>query len=860
MEPTQADRQASISTPLGDDKLLLRRFSGREQLGRMFRYELELLSTDPDIKLSDLLGHPVTVSMTMPDDGTRYFHGFVTSFALIGHSGRFHVYSATVEPWLWFLTRTADSRIFPEKNGQDKVPQIIMGIFREHGFSDFEDKLQRSYKPREHCVQYRETDFNFVMRLMEDEGIYFWFKHEDGKHTMMLCDDYGSHEAIEGYEEVPCHLGADRRDIEYLDSWSVRESVQAGMVALNDHDFMRPNADLQVKSKVARDHEFAEFEVYDYPGEYVDPADGEAGDKAGNDDLKSAFEQVAKTRVEELHTQFESAEGGGNVKGLYAGGLFSMVDHPREDQNREYLIVSAQLELQGDSYGSEGGSGEQEFSIGLTSIDATTPFRSSRLTPKPTIQGIQTATVVGPSSEKIHTDKYGRVKLQFPWDRYGEADENSSCWVRVSQARAGKNWGEMHLPHIGQEVVVSFLEGDPDRPIVIGRVYNEDNMPPKTLPDEKHVSIMRDDFGNEMIFDGTPGEEHISLYSPSKTSGLILGQSMFDVTLSNKRSIVVGERYSQTRGHGISITYGTSYSFKKSWDFSVALSSSVSVGAGTAISVFGGMKAGLSFGAEFSVNVGTKVSGGFNREIRSSKSDYHRAADKDIKMDSKKEVWLSGGKDNSLVKAGPEEITLTFGTGKTRASPMDWGTAGAVVAAGGALLGSMGQIWSVADAQKSVTDNLTTSWTTNQGRNQATTQVDSKDLTSGGDAWYAEGIGYGATLAGALVGVVSKSDVDPEHASEAAKITLNEKGVAIGQAAKGANDSHAKKGGVKIYFKNGGNKSSLYFKDDGTVHLKCSGILLIKSDDKMQVQNNSEFTKAVKVKGKLDAPNFSDAG
>jgi type VI secretion system secreted protein VgrG len=861
MEPTQADRQASISTPLGDDKLLLRRFSGREQLGRMFRYELELLSTDPDIKLSDLLGHPVTVSMTMPDDGTRYFHGFVTSFALIGHSGRFHVYSATVEPWLWFLTRTADSRIFPEKNGQDKVPQIIMGIFREHGFSDFEDKLQRSYKPREHCVQYRETDFNFVMRLMEDEGIYFWFKHEDGKHTMMLCDDYGSHEAIEGYEEVPCHLGADRRDIEYLDSWSVRESVQAGMVALNDHDFMRPNADLQVKSKVARDHEFADFEVYDYPGEYVDPADGEAGDKAGNDDLKSAFEQVAKTRIEELHTQFESAEGGGNVKGLYAGGLFSMMDHPRDDQNREYLIVFAQFELEGDSYGSEGGGGGQEFSCGLTAIDATTPFRSQRLTPKPTIQGIQTATVVGPSSEKIHTDKYGRVKLQFPWDRYGESDENSSCWVRVSQARAGKNWGEMHLPHIGQEVVVSFLEGDPDRPLVIGRVYNEDHMPPKTLPDEKHVSIIRDDFGNQLIFDGTPGEEHIALFSPSKTSGLILGQSQYDVTWSSKKSMVYGTRYSQTRGDSVKISYGKNYSFKKSLDFSIALSSSISIGAGTQVSVFGGMKLGATLGTDISFAVGTKVAFGFTRSIRTSKSDYARTSTKDIKHDSDAEVWLCGGPDDaSLVKAAPKELTLTFGKGSPRPSIKDLGVWGTVAAAAGALIGTAGQAWSIADAKESVAEETGNSWTWNTARDQATNDVNSDDLSSGGASWALEGVGYAGAVAGAVAGLVSEEVKDPQHTTEYAKVTLNEKGVAITHAAKGPHTSAAKKPGIKIEAAQSGGKGEIWLKENGDIHIKCSGFLKLQSDDDTIIDGNTVVKKAATFKKKVDTPNISDSG
>jgi type VI secretion system secreted protein VgrG len=523
MEPTQADRRISISTPLGDDKLLLQHFSGSEQLGRMFRYDLRLLSTDPDIKLSDLLGQPVTVSMLMPDDETRYFNGYVTSFALEGQEGRFTVYSAIVRPWLWFLTRNADSRIFPEKNGQDKVPGIIMGIFRELGFSDFEDQLQLAYKAREHCVQYRETNFNFVMRLMEDEGIYFYFKHEDGKHTMVLCDDYGSHEEIAGYEEIPFHPTGAPRDIEFISSWGVRESVQTGMVALNDSDFMRPKADLLVKSKIAREHEHAEYEVFDYPGEYVDPADGEKADKDGNDDLKSAFEQVAKTRIEEMQAQFESVEGSSNARGLYAGGLFSLAEHPRDDQNREYLIVSAEIDLRSDDFGSGDAGAGAEFGCSLTAIESKTPFRSQRLTPKPAIQGIQTATIVGPSGETIHTDKYGRVRLQFPWDRYGESNEESSCWVRVSQNWAGPNWGGIFIPHVGQEVIVSFLEGDPDRPIVTGRVYNEDNMPPEELPGAKTKSVIRDHGGNEIIMEGEDGKQQIRLHSPTEDTRIVIG-------------------------------------------------------------------------------------------------------------------------------------------------------------------------------------------------------------------------------------------------------------------------------------------------------------------------------------------------
>ncbi len=505
MALTQAERAVEIFTPLGDDVLLFHRMSATEALGRLFQFDLDLLSKDPNIKFEDLLGQSVTVRLELPQDQTRFFNGVVSRFSLTGSLGDLSVYTATVHPWLWFLTRTADCRIFQEMT----VPDIIKQVFRDHGFTDFEEALSGSYRTWTYCVQYRETDFNFVSRLMEQEGIYYYFKHEKDKHTLMLSDSVSSHEAFPGYEKLPFfppdeHL---RREKHHVYEWIVSQEIQPGIYALNDYDFERPKANLQVKSSIQRGHARAAMEIFDYPGEYTQTGDGET---------------YVRARIEELQAEHEQVQGQSNARGLCVGSLFQLVDYPREDQNREYLFVSATHELESDAYTS-GLTAEVEdvYSCSFTALPSKQPFRPPRTTPKPMVQGPQTAVVVGPAGEEIYTDKFGRVKLQFHWDRYGKNDENSSCWVRVSHPWAGKNWGSVALPRIGQEVIVEFLEGDPDQPIITGRVYNNDNMPPYDLPANATQSGVKSrsskggnaDTFNELRFEDKKGEEEIYFHA-----------------------------------------------------------------------------------------------------------------------------------------------------------------------------------------------------------------------------------------------------------------------------------------------------------------------------------------------------------
>ncbi|NLI33215.1 MAG: type VI secretion system tip protein VgrG, partial [Deltaproteobacteria bacterium] len=479
------------------------RMTASEELSRLFRFELDLLSENHSISFEDLLGQKVTVRLELPHDKNRYFNGFVTRFSQVGTVGNYALYNATVHPWLWFLTRNADCRIFQDKT----VPDIIKQVFRDHGFTDFEETLSGSYRNWEYCVQYRETDFNFVSRLMEQEGIYYYFKHDKTKHTLVLADSISSHEPFPGYQEVPYRPPDERvQDFETIYDWLMSKEVQPGTYVLNDFDFKKPRANMLVKSSQLRHHSRAANEIYDYPGEYVNTEEGDT---------------LVRARIQELQADYEQLQGQANARGLSVGCLFNLIDFPRKDQNREYLIVSATHYLESDQYESGMGGAGEIYTCSFSAMPSMQPFRPPRTTPKPMVQGPQTAIVVGPSGSEIYTEEYARVKVRFHWDRESKGDENSSCWIRVAQLWAGSRWGGIHIPRIGQEVIVEFLEGDPDRPIITGRVYNNDNKPPYDLPAKATQSGVKSRSSkngnpnnyNEIRFEDEKGNEEILIHA-----------------------------------------------------------------------------------------------------------------------------------------------------------------------------------------------------------------------------------------------------------------------------------------------------------------------------------------------------------
>lgn len=525
-----------IKTPLGDDALLLLNLSGTERLGRLFNYDLELLSKDNQIKFEDIIGQNVTVTLKLPDGSRRFFNGLVSQFSQIGTRGNYVLYKASLRPWFWFLTRTADCRIFQEM----KVPDIIKQVFRDLGYTDFEDNLSGSYKNWTYCVQYRETDFNFVSRLMEHEGIYFYFKHQDGKHILVLSDAVSAHQTFSGYEEIPYYPPQQQahRERDHISDWIITKEAQTGVVALNDYDFEKPKASLHASSSIVQQHMIADYEVYDYPGSYIEHGNGD---------------NYVQVRIQELQAQYEKVRGRANARGMSVGNLFKLTNFGRDDQNKEYLIESATYEIRSEGFETSGSSdAEETFWCNFTAVDSQIHYRAPRITPKPTVQGPQTAVVVGPSSEEIHTDKYGRVKVQFHWDRYGKMDENSSCWVRVSQVWAGKKWGAIHIPRIGQEVIVDFLEGDPDQPIITGRVYNADNMPPYGLPSNKTQSGIKsrsskngtpENF-NEIRFEDKKGSEQVYIHAEKNQDNVV----------ENDETTEVGRDRTEHVGHDETIT------------------------------------------------------------------------------------------------------------------------------------------------------------------------------------------------------------------------------------------------------------------------------------------------------------------
>jgi type VI secretion system secreted protein VgrG len=528
MPINQDDRMLGITTALGADVLAVGSFTLQEQLSRLFQIEAELATEDGEINLDDVIGQKATIRLNIGDNDERYFNGYVSRLVQVANEGHYARYHATIVPWLWFLTRTADCRIFQNKT----VPKIIEDIFQLYGFSDYKLKLTATYPTWEYCVQYRETAFNFVSRLMEQEGIYYYFEHEDGNHTLVLADSISAHKPFPGYADITFHElqeGAEEREV--ITAWTTEKEVQPVAYALQDFDFKKPKTSLLSSSNVSRNYGKAEYEIFDFPGEYLDHSEGQ---------------RLTDVRLNELQSQYELLHGEASARGLEAGCIFKLKDHPRTDQNRDYLVT--EVSLQADSGPFDTSSGAESFSCSFTASDKSQQFRAARLTPKPIVQGPQTAIVVGPKGEEIHTEDHARVKVQFHWDRYGKFDENSSCWIRVSQPWAGKGWGSMATPRIGQEVIVEFLEGDPDEPIITGRVYNADQPPPyasgKGVVSGLKSKTHKGQGYNEMSMDDTAGKEKITIHAQYDMGTTVEHDDT--QTVHNDRTITVDGKHTET--------------------------------------------------------------------------------------------------------------------------------------------------------------------------------------------------------------------------------------------------------------------------------------------------------------------------
>jgi type VI secretion system secreted protein VgrG len=580
----QTNRLLQIYTPLGPDVLVPRTFQGFEGISRLYEYRIEVASENGAISSQDIVGKRVTLAILQTDDATeRYFDGFVAHFAKLPRRHGFFEYELRIVPWTWFLTRTTNCRIFQDMT----VPAIIEQIFQELGFTDFQLKLGH-HNPWVYCVQYRETAFNFISRLMETEGIFYFFQHEMGKHTMVLGDNSSVPENCDYQSTVQVELaggsgGAQNQDKVLL--WERHYQYRSGRWTNTDFNFETPTTNLLTNDTTVLPIENAtKYELFDYPGGYDNKGDGEP---------------LTKLRMEEEEAGFDTAQGESNCRSLASGFKFTLTEHEQKDQNQPYVLLSVTHRgTQGAVYGGEGeamGSYRNSFEC----FPATVQFRPPRTTPRGIVHGTQTAVVVGPDGEEIYTDEYGRVKVQFFWDRLGQKNDKSSCWIRVSQPWAGQNWGAIWIPRIGQEVVVDFLEGDPDRPLIVGRVYNEQQTVPYTLPANSTQSGFKSqsspgggssDF-NELRYEDKMGNEEIYIQAQKDLNILVKHdqtravQHDETVTIGNNRTESVSQNESGTIGNNRQWTISSNDTLTVNGNQSITVSGSISITANEQITI-----------------------------------------------------------------------------------------------------------------------------------------------------------------------------------------------------------------------------------------------------------------------------------
>ncbi|WP_179401426.1 type VI secretion system Vgr family protein [Burkholderia guangdongensis] len=530
-------RQVSVTCAAAGDDLKFLRLTGTEELGRLSRFQLELLSTSNALKPGDLLGQDISVELSLPAGGERQINGIVTAFriAVPGDKTRNRMarYEATVRPRLWLLTRASHCRFFYEMT----VPDIVTKVLQDYNV-DLSNKCAATYPTLEHCAQYRETDFDFVSRLLEREGIYYYFEHSGGKHTLVLTDSGDVHAPLDHYPTISYDPGyGPLTEKEGIYDWMAGAELQTGTYEVNDYDFEKPSASNQqgLLSRSTRPtaYDAPVYTMQEHLTGHVQSSDGD---------------RYAKVGVEIRQTRNDSITGRSTVRAIWPGGLFKLTGHATDDQNRDYLVVRATYEINSDEYVSTRNVSLPFFDCDFVALRKENHFRSERLTPRPVVGGPQTAVVVGPDGDEIHTDKYGRIKVQFHWEQFAppaNANERMKrCWARVSQGWAGKNWGAFFLPRIGQEVIVDFIEGDPDRPLVTGSVYNASLMPPYALPANSALSTLKSNSTkggggyNEVRFDDTKGSEQLFFHAEKDHETWIKNDTLTNV--ANDRHLKIG--------------------------------------------------------------------------------------------------------------------------------------------------------------------------------------------------------------------------------------------------------------------------------------------------------------------------------
>lgn len=509
-----------IESPFGAD-FLLHSLDGTEDMSGLFSFTLTCHDKRANLKPEKIIGEGVTFSVLRQNQEWRHFHGIVASFTPIDDGSGQPVYSLSVVPWLWCLTLTSDFRVYQDKD----VKEILTDVFDRHSFPDFEFKLSAPHPKREYCVQYNETAFNFVSRLLESEGIFYYFRHEEGQHVLVMGDSTDAYEAAADAEAAYRTAG----DADLLTGWTRTNSLTMESFTGTDYDYVNADVTLEKESDTFNRFDRARvLKAYSFPAFTVDPA---------------AVQSLVDHDKEMSVVASETLNGGGCARSFSPGLTFTMKDHPDDtEKGKSYVLTQvSHYASAGRQRGGTGGGG-MRYENNFSCVPDALAVRPLRRSPVPFVRGVETAVVTGPKGEEIHTDKMGRIAVQFHWDRLGKKDEKSSCWVRVAQSVAGNGWGAFVCPRVGQEVVVSFVNGSPDRPLVTGVVYNSMNAVPYSLPDEKTKTVFRTrstpsgSEGNEFTFDDKKGGESILLH----------GERDLIVTVKNDEKSIIDNEWHLT--------------------------------------------------------------------------------------------------------------------------------------------------------------------------------------------------------------------------------------------------------------------------------------------------------------------------
>ena len=512
----QDDRILTIDTPLGPNQFLIESFSGREAISGLFSFQASVRSVDEGFEPRQLIAQPVTVSLRLQDGEYRSFNGYVESLSAgaAAARGQRH-YRLNIVPWLWFLTRTSDCRIFQNQS----VPDILQSIFAELGYGDHDfSRVGKACKPRDYCVQYRETDLNFVLRLLQEEGLYFTFRHEAKRHVLVVGFQ------TSGYStgtEPTLPFSTTSSDTNHVHEWQRRYAYQATAWARHDYNFETNRTSLLERTPTVSDYQqHPGHEYFDYPGLHDDKGDGSDATR-----LAMQAEEVER----------ETVQAAGDCRSVAPGGRFTLSGHPVEAENGSYVVLSVSHQATGSSY-ETGAQGGQGYANSFSCMPSKTPYVPRRTVMRPAIAGLQTAVVVGPAGSEIHTNDHAQVKVQFHWDRRGASNEHSSCWIRVAQSWAGSSFGSQVIPRVGMEVAVGFLEGNPDRPMIVGLVPNAETKTHLSLPGQMTQTSLRTASSpggggyNEFTLEDKAGSEEV----------LLKAQKDFSTAVANNMFVQVG--------------------------------------------------------------------------------------------------------------------------------------------------------------------------------------------------------------------------------------------------------------------------------------------------------------------------------